>query len=108
MATLKQRLRACEAFDALMEERKLDYRLVTFEGGTFGIEDEVDCQYEIEIKDTVVASRVALAWVDGVVWLDTIMLFAQHFAEDEEQHAAAVRNAVLQRAREKEDGRKHH
>ena len=108
MTKLKKRLKACEVFNARMEKTNRPYRLVSFSDGSFGIDEKDDCLYEIEIKDVDMAVRVAWAWVEGAEWIKTVMLFAGHFAEDEEQHAAAVREATFHMAREKEDGRKHH
>lgn len=105
MTTQKKRLKVCETFNAEMETLDLPYRLISYSDGTFGIESKFQKDqtiYDIEIEDADMAARVAQAWVDGVFRMETVV----RVVEQHEQHEEAVRNAVLQRVREKEAGRK--
>ena len=104
--TKLKRLRACKEFNECMKEKGCAYRLVSYSDGTFGIDETGDSRYEIDVKDEAVAVQVALAWVDGVTWRETVTVFAKH-SGGLRRHAEVVRKAVLQMAREKEGGRKH-
>ena len=104
--TKLKRLRACKEFNECMKEKGRAYRLVSYSDGTFGIDEKGDSRYEIDVKDEAVAVQVALAWVDGVSWTETVTVFGKHSGRLR-RHLEVVRNAALQMAREKEGRRKH-